>query len=980
MRTESRERSRRVRPDPDHVPASTYRLQMNGSFTFRDAARVVDYLDALGITDCYTSPFLMARPGSLHGYDVTDHSKFNPEIGSDEDFREFAQRIRGYGMGLIADVVPNHMCISDPSNRWWWDVLENGPYSLFSGYFDIDWNPPKPDLANKLLLPVLGEQYGRVLENQELAVRYDAGSFQVGYHETRLPLSPRSWAILLEPALMVVQHRIGDTHTSTLELESILTGLSHLPYGAEIEERVVRELQREKEVLKQRLAKLVSADETIGQAIEDSIKQVNGTKGNPRSFDVLERLLALQFYRVSFWRVAADEINYRRFFDINDLAAIRVEDPTVFSAVHDLIFNLIKQGHVSGLRVDHPDGLFDPTQYFRDLQIGCLAARPQIGIPGRLPFYVVCEKILVGNEELRDNWAIEGTTGYGFLNFLNGVFVDHSKKRTFYRLYQTFIGHSQPYEDLVYESKKLVLQVSMSSELNVIARELDRISEQHRWSRDFTLERLRSALLEIIACFPIYRTYITRNASRPDAEDERHIISAIDRAKRRNRAISESVFDFVQGVLMHDDPEGLSETQTAQRRHFVMRFQQFTGPVMAKGMEDTVFYRYFPLASLNEVGGDLRQFGVSLTVLHTKSLIRRRAWPNAMLATSTHDSKRSEDVRALINVLSEIPGDWYRAIRSWQEMNRKRKALIAGAEAPSANEEYHFYQTLIGAWPLQPMKPEEHREFMDRIQSYMEKAVREAKLHSSWINPNAAYEEAVRNFVRLALDLRPDNQFLNAFIAFRRRIAHAGMLNSLSQVLLKIASPGVPDFYQGSELWNLTLVDPDNRRPIDFSIRRTLLEELDRLTQEEDPAALVDRLMQNPADGAIKLYITSRALRFRRANRELFAKGAYLPLHAVGNHQAHVIAFARAFGRRQAITVAGRFFMALGAEDSLPAGEETWRNSEVMLPAELGCNEYQDVFTRLSVKTEIRGGKAILPLRDVFSHLPLALLVGDNAG
>jgi (1->4)-alpha-D-glucan 1-alpha-D-glucosylmutase len=979
MRTESRERSRRVRPDPDHVPASTCRLQMSHSFTFRDAAKVVDYLDALGISDCYASPFLMARPGSLHGYDVTDHGKFNPEIGSDEDFREFARHLRGHGMGLIADVVPNHMCISDLSNRWWWDVLENGPYSLFSPYFDIDWNPPKPDLANKLLLPVLGEQYGRVLENQELAVRYDTSSFQVTYHETRLPLSPRSWALLLEPALIVVKRGIGDTHPSTVELESILTGLSHLPYGAEIEEPAVRELQREKEVLKQRLAKLVSAYEAIGQAIEDSIRKVNGTKGNARSFDGLERLLALQFYRLSFWRVAADEINYRRFFDINELAAIRVEDPAVFSAVHDLLFNLIKQGHISGLRVDHPDGLFDPTQYFRDLQAGCLAARPQTGIPGRLPFYVVCEKILIGDEELRGNWAIEGTTGYGFLNFLNGLFVDHSKRRAFYRLYQAFIGYSQPYEDLVYESKKLVLQVSMSSELNVLARELDRISEQHRWSRDFTLESLRSALLEIVACFPIYRTYITGGAPRPDAEDARHINSAIDRAKRRNRAISESVFDFIRDVLMHYDPEGLSEAQSAQRRHFVMRFQQFTGPVMAKGLEDTAFYRYFPLASLNEVGGDLRQFGVAPSVLHTKSLIRRRVWPNAMLATSTHDSKRSEDVRALINVLSEIPGDWYRAIRSWQEMNRKRKAVIAGADAPSANEEYLFYQTLIGAWPLQSMKSEEHLEFVNRIQVYMEKAVREAKVHSSWINPNSAHEAALRNFVGSALELPPDNQFLNAFVAFRRSIALAGMLNSLSQVLLKIASPGVADFYQGSELWNLTLVDPDNRRPIDFSIRRALLEKLDRVAQE-DRAALVESLMKDPADGAIKLYITSRALRFRRTNRDLFAKGAYLPLRAVGNQQAHVIAFARVFGGRQAIALAGRFFMALGAKECLPVGEETWRNSDLMLRTELGCNEYQDVFTQLSVKTEIRNGKAVLPLRDVFSHLPLALLVGDKAG
>ena len=979
MRIESPRRSRRVRKEPDHVPSSTYRLQLNLSFTFRDAAGIVDYLDALGVSDCYASPFLMARPGSLHGYDVTDHSAVNPESGSDKDLLEFAERVRRHSMGLIADVVPNHMCISDSSNRWWWDVLENGPYSPFSRYFDIDWHPPKPDLTNKVLIPVLGDQFGRVLENQELAVLYDGGAFHVAYHETRLPLSPGSWPLILRPPLIGLKRRLGDTHPSIVELESILIGLSHLPYGADIEDVIVQELQREKEVIKQRLARLVALDESVRQVMESSLMQINGKKGDPHSFDALEKLLASQFYRLSFWRVAADEINYRRFFDINDLAAIRVEDPAVFSAVHALIVDLIKQGYVSGLRIDHPDGLLDPVEYLRDLQARCSTAHSDTGAAGGLPFYVVCEKIVIGDEELRGNWAIEGTTGYGFLNWLNGLFVDHSKKRAFYRLYQSFTGYSQPYEELIYESKKLVLQVSMSSELKVMASELDRISEQHRWSRDFTLESLRSALLEIIACFPIYRTYITREVPRPDAEDERHIVSAIDRAKRRNRAISESVFDFVRSVLMHDDPEGLSESQSAQRRHFVMRFQQFTGPVMAKGLEDTAFYRYFPLASLNEVGGDLRQFGTSPSVFHTKSLIRRRAWPNSMLATSTHDCKRSEDVRALINVLSEIPADWYRAIRSWQELNRKRKAVIAGDTAPSANEEYLFYQTLIGAWPLKSMNPEEHHAFVNRIQVYMEKAVREAKVHSSWINPNTAYEEAVRKFVCLTLELWPDNQFLNAFTAFRCRIARAGVLNSLSQVLLKIASPGVPDFYQGSELWNPSLVDPDNRRPIDFSIRRTLLETLDRAAQE-DPAALVDRLMESPVDGAIKLYITSRALRFRKANRELFAKGAYFPLHAVGPRETHLIGFARMLGRRQAIAFAGRFFMGLSAEKCLPVGEETWGDSAVILRKELGCSDYQDVVTGLSVKTHVRNGKAVLLLGEVFSHLPLALLVKDNSG
>ena len=974
MRTEAAGVPRRLDAQPSRVPASTYRLQFNSSFTFRDAANAVDYLHMLGITDCYASPFLMSRRGSLHGYDVVDHGKFNPEIGSEEDFHHFSSRLQDHGMGLIADVVPNHMCISDAHNKWWWDVLETGPYSLFARWFDIDWSPPKPDLINKVLLPILGDQFGRVLESREISVVYEDGAFCVAYFDTRLPLTPRSWPLILSPVLLALKQRISAEHPGVLELESILTAISHLPFGSQIGEAVVQELHREKQIIKNRLSKLIDSDETLRQLMDESLDAVNGSKGDLRSFDTLEKLLVSQFYRLSYWRVAADEINYRRFFDINDLAAIRVEDPDVFQAVHARIFDLIERGHVSGIRVDHPDGLYDPAQYFQDLQAGCRAARGH----GNRPFFVVCEKILTGDEELRRNWAIEGTTGYGFLNFLNGLFVDHSKKRAFERLYRAFTGCGQTYDDLFYHSKKLVLQVSMSSELNVMARELDRISEQHRWSRDFTLESLRTALLETIACFPVYRTYITNVATVPDAEDERHILTAIDHAKHRNRAISESVFDFVRSVLLLHDPEGLSQDQIARRRHFVMRFQQFTGPVMAKGLEDTAFYRHYPLASLNEVGGDLTRFGTSTGFFHAKSLIRRRGWPNAMLATSTHDSKRSEDVRAVTNVLSEIPEELYRAIRSWREVNRGLRREVGGATAPSPNEEYLFYQTLAGAWPFKPMTAEQHRGFIERLEKYMEKAVREAKVNSSWIHPNIAYEDAIRNFVDGALERSPQNQFLDAFMTFRCQIATAGMLNALSQVLLKTTAPGVPDFYQGSELWNLTLVDPDNRQPVDFSERHALLEELDRAA-EQNPTNLVDRMARTLGDGLIKLYVTSRTLRFRRANPELFARGAYLPLRAAGNRQGHVISFARLLGQRQIIVAAGRFFLALGAGQSLPVGEEAWGESFLVLRSELGNHPYRDAFTQEPVKPEARNGKVVLPLRQVFAHLPLALLVGENA-
>jgi (1->4)-alpha-D-glucan 1-alpha-D-glucosylmutase len=982
---------KRTRIESVYVPASTYRLQFNHSFTFQQAEQLLDYLDDLGITDCYASPLLMARPGSLHGYDVTDHNRFNPEIGSSADFFSLAEGLRHHSMGMILDVVPNHMCISDSTNVWWWDVLENGPSSPYACFFDIDWHPPKSELADKVLLPVLGDQYGRVLENREITIVYRDGAFYMAFYSTFLPVAPRTWNIILERVLAILKEELDETQPHVLELESILTSLAHLPLRTETEDEKVRERLREKEIIKRRLGELVKNSHAVSTALDLSVNQINGRQGDPRSFDSLERLLADQAYRVSSWRVASDEINYRRFFDINDLAAIRVEDLSVFTAVHALIFDLIRQGIVSGLRIDHPDGLFDPEQYFLDLQQGCLSAYQESHTSpsvaplhvlqghqvGSRRFYIVAEKILVRDEELNPSWSIEGTTGYGFLNFLNGVFVDSSKKRVFNKLYNRFAGWSQCFDDLVYESKRLILKVSMSSELRVLSRQLDRISEQHRWSRDFTLVNLRDALAEVITCFPVYRTYIRSSHAEPDAEDRRHILNAIHCAKRRNPAMSESVFDFIRDLLFLEDVDGIDEAQRAERRHFVMRLQQFTGPVMAKGLEDTAFYRYYPLASLNEVGGDPEQFGTSAEFFHGKNLIRQTDWPQAMLATSTHDTKRGEDVRARINVLSEIPIEWFHTIRHWQELNRARKVTVAGLEVPTANEEYLLYQTLVGVWPFKAMDSEEHLRFVARIQAYMEKAIKEAKLHTSWISPNIAYEKAVRDFVDGILALSPENQFLQEFLPFQEKIARAGIYNSLAQVLLKIASPGVPDFYQGSELWNLTLVDPDNRQPVDYDTRRSLLRRI--LQARKEPTILVGELMNDPTDGAIKLYLTSRALRFRKDRRELFARGSYVALRSMGEQKRHVVAFARKLGTQRVIALAGRFFMTLGADKRPPTGKEVWGESVVMLRSGMSRDGYQDVLTNREVCPEKREGKWVLPLASVFSHLPLALLTNSKS-
>jgi (1->4)-alpha-D-glucan 1-alpha-D-glucosylmutase len=973
----------RRKTEPVYTPAATYRIQLNRWFTFQQAAEIVEYLDELGISDLYASPFLMARPGSLHGYDVTDHSRVNPEIGDEKSFLGLSEQLQQRGMGLIVDVVPNHMCISHPSNRLWWDVLENGPSSPFARVFDIEWHPPKAELANKVLLPVLGDQYGRALENREIRVVYTDDELKVAFYEIPLPLAPRTWTMILEPAAAKLRDKLDPAHEQVAELESIITALSHLADNTETDEAKVRERQREKEIVKKRLATLLGSSPEARQAMDAALTEINGERGNPRSFDRLERLLDSEAYRLSFWRVAMDEINYRRFFDINDLAAIRVEDPEVFSPVHALIFELVRQGHITGLRVDHPDGLYEPEKYFRYLQD---LSKAQSGLAKRngngkgngaqRTFYIVAEKILEGNEPLRATWAVEGTTGYGFLNLVNGLFVDRSKEKAFQQLYERFSGPSDDFADLVCDTKRLILQVSMSSELNMLARKLDRLSEQHRWYRDFTLENLRDALREVVATFPVYRTYIRADDREADPEDRRQINIAIREAKRRNPAVNESVFDFLQSLLLLEHPEGIDDAQRAERHAFTMKFQQLTSPVMAKGVEDTAFYRYYPLASLNEVGGGPERFGVSVNAFHRRNLIRGELWPNSMNATSTHDTKRGEDVRARINVLSEIPGEWYRVIRRWREMNRGSKTMAGELLSPGANEEYLLYQTLVGTWPLKPMNAEEHAVYVERIQRYMEKALREAKMHTSWINPNVEYDQAVQQFVAKILDPSPANIFLEDFRQFQAPIAKAGIWNSISQVVLKVASPGLPDFYQGNELWCFDLVDPDNRRPVDFVLRRRMLSQLQEQASR-GKASLVERLAASPCDGAIKLYTSSVALRLRRDMQDLFVRGSYTPLTVTGNRANHAVGFARSLAGKTVIALAGRFFLRLFNGHPAPTGD-VWGNTALTLPKKIGQPRFQEVLTGRNIASEQREDGAVIPLAQAFSHCPAALLVSQE--
>src|SRR5881394_1171149 len=722
------------------IPSCTYRLQFNRWFTFSQAREIVPYLDALGISDVYASPYFQASPDSLHGYDITDHNKLNGAIGSREDYEAWVGELHAHAMGQILDFVPNHVGIAEPLNEWWMDVLENGPSSRYAPYFDIDWHSLKSDLRDKVLLPILSDQYGRVLERGELQVRFEEGTFYLLYGERKLPIAPGTYRYVLQIALRILsEHQEEDFYA---ELQSILTALEYLPKRTETDPKRIAERIREKEIIKRRLERRCAEAPQVQQAIDKALAHINGEPGDPRSFDALDQLLNAQSYRLVFWRVAAEEINYRRFFDVNELAAIRVELPKVFDAVHRLVLELVSIGAVSGLRIDHPDGLYLPREYFSKLQQRCAKALG-IGLPrdGRA-IYMIAEKILTGSEKLRKDWPVHGATGYDFANDVVQLLVDSSPEAAVTKTFHRFIGHSVPFGHLLYAKKLLVMKFALANDVDVLGNMLDRLSERNRWYRDFTLEALSRAVRETIACFPVYRTYLA--PGQPVTEEDRQIVErAIAAAKRRNPAMEESIFNFLRDVLLLRSPQDIDAAGRAAHAQFVLKFQQTTGPVMAKGLEDTVFYIYNRLAALNEVGGEPQQFGQGVEAFHERNLYRQRNWPATLLATSTHDTKRSEDVRARMLAISEMPELWQRSLQRWRTANRRWKRTINDAEAPDANEEYLLYQTLLGTWPIRASGEPEGvatAEYTERIQAYMAKALHEAKINTSWIQPNEEWD------------------------------------------------------------------------------------------------------------------------------------------------------------------------------------------------------------------------------------------------
>ncbi|MHB8416779.1 MAG: malto-oligosyltrehalose synthase [Myxococcales bacterium] len=980
---------------------ASYRLQLCRQLRFRDAAGVCAYLEALGISDLYLSPFLKPLPGSQHGYDVVDHQAINPELGGEEDLEALEQAAARHGLGILLDVVPNHMGIGE-GNRLWMDVLENGASSPAARFFDIDWRPIKEELQGKVLLPILGDQYGRILERGELRLAQVGGAFEIRYHEHRFPVDPRTYPRILSHRLPELAVRLGAENERLQDHQSLLTALGALPERRDLARAAER--QREKEVQKRRLARLCERAPEIAAFVSENVDLFNGRPGEPVSFDLLDGLLDAQAYRLAHWRVAGEEINYRRFFDMDHLAAIRVEDPLVFEEVHRRIFECVERGRISGLRVDHPDGLYDPTEYFRRLQaryallVGkrvhgeggypeswetlepALRARlereAEVAETPFRPLYVVAEKVLASRERIPPAWAIHGTTGYDFLNAVGGLFVREDSAAAFDRLYGNAVGRPLVFPELVYGAKQLILGSTMSSEIHVLARELNRISELNRRTRDFTLGSLTRALVEFCACFPVYRTYLREGDEPIDERDRRYLLGAIEQAKRRNPTQSASVYDFLADVLLRRSGDLSPEERRAQTS-LALRLQQLTAPVMARGVEDTVFYVYNRLVSLNEVGGEPDRFGTPVAAFHAQNRDRSEAYPASLLATATHDTKRGEDVRARLHVLSELPAEWEARLAQWRELNRIHRVGLD----PDANAEILLYQTLLGVWPFGEISERRWRELLDRLELYFLKAAREAKAHTSWINPNRQYEEALSSFLRHILPEVPPPQgttpFLAAFLPFQRWIARCGVLTSLSQLLLKAASPGVPDFYQGCELWDLSLVDPDNRRPVDFKLRARLLKDIrsDGADRPQRRAALAQALLAHADDGRVKLYATYLLLQARRAEGSPLQGGSYLPLAGGGAQAERVVAFLRRRGPQAALAVAPRLWAGLLGTEGQPLDPAaTWGDGWLELPDDLAAKRPVDLFTALPATAERFGGRPVLPLANLLSRFPIALL------
>jgi (1->4)-alpha-D-glucan 1-alpha-D-glucosylmutase len=929
------------------IPLATYRIQFNPQFGFRSATKIVNYLEALGISDIYASPIFKARQGSLHGYDVVDPNRLNSELGTDADFDALIATLQAQNMGWLQDIVPNHMAY-DSQNLYLMDVLEHGLASEYLDYFDIEWEYSYEEVKGKsrVLAPLLGDFYDQCLERGEIQLSYDEIGLHACYYSLSFPVRIESYAKLITHDLGHLAQRLGRQHPDYIKLLGILYLVK------DIRTDIAGQQRRDQVAfVKNLLWELYSNNAEIKAFINQNLTTFNGVPGQPESFDLLDELLCEQYYRLSFWKVGAEELNYRRFFTVNELICTRIDDNRVFHELHELISQLVSDHKVTGLRIDHIDGLYDPNQYL-------VALRQKVG-----DIYLIIEKILELREKLPKRWPIQGTTGYDFLNYLNGLFCQQENEAQFDRIYAQFAQFTLPYAQLVLEKKRLIADKNLAGDVDNLARFLKRISSQYRYGRDLTLNGLKRAILEVLVTFPVYCTYINQEGI--EKNDLNYIQIAIDVARNQIPQLVNEL-NLIEKFLLLEYEDSLPEEERAQWLHFVMRLQQFTGPLMAKGLEDTLFYVYNRFISLNEVGGSPNHFGIDLKTFHQHQQSQVEHWPHTLNTTSTHDTKRSEDVRARLNVLSELPDRWEAEVNAWHELNQKHKQQSGNHWVPDPNDEYFFYQTLVGAFPF---NSDEIPEFTERVKQYVIKAVREAKVYTAWLQPDSAYEEGFIDFVDKILKPNSRNKFLKRFVGFWEAIADYGIYNSLSQTLLKITAPGVPDLYQGTELWDFSLVDPDNRRPVDFEHRIQSLELLQTSIKQGDIVGLATKLLEHRQDGQIKQFLTMRALTIRHQYREVFEQGNYQPIAVLGPYEKQIIAFARQLEQQTLIVVVPRFLTTLIQPGEYPLGETVWADTVITLPAGVGTKWQEGIIGRSLAAGDV------ISVGQILKYFPVALLV-----
>jgi (1->4)-alpha-D-glucan 1-alpha-D-glucosylmutase len=943
------------------IPTATYRIQFHSGFTFEDARKLVPYLHRLGISDLYASPLFTARQGSTHGYDVADLERLNPALGGEDGFERLVDELHKHNMGLLLDIVPNHMA-ANWENPWWHSVLEYGPESPYETYFDIAWGSSIRASDPRLFLPVLGAPFGEVLENSELSIVWENGRYAVRYYDHRFPVTPATYREIL---LFRLESLRGLAGLDASSLQALIREAEACPpVSFDAQNAMLQASFRAGEALKLSIAAFRAKFPAAAARLDENLRWFNGSKDDPATFGPLESLLEKQPYRLGHWRLASAQINYRRFFDISDLAGLRVEEPRVFEASHREILRLVDARAVTGLRIDHIDGLYDPKGYLQLLQ---QRLRENTGEDQ----FVVVEKILGPGETLPSDWPVAGTTGYDFSSLANGLFVDPKGLAFLDRNYADFTQTEHAFGEVVRQGKELVIHELFTGELENLTQWLAQIAAVDRHARDIPARELREALAQVTAAMPVYRSY-TRDF-KVNETDRRYIEQALTSARERtSRQLGgRAAFSFLRKVLLLEELPPRPEHRELRLR-FVRRWQQFSGPAMAKGLEDTAFFRHTRLISLNAVGGTAEEIEQPLDVVafHEHNAVQRKRWPHALNTTTTHDTKRSGDVSARINVVSETPFAWARAYRRWRRLNKPLRRIIGDREVPNANEEILLYQTLIGAWPWDPMELEEFRR---RIKQFMWKALREAKLTTSWLRPDETYEQAVLDFIDDILEPARSPDFLMDFDRFHQKIAFAGAWNALSQSVLKITSPGVPDFYQGDELWDFSLTDPDNRRPVNFDLRRRLLEQFTTYPGK----SYISDLLENWRDGRIKLFVTACLLQHRQQAKALYEKGEYIPVYATGPHAQNVVAYLRKNGADWSLTAVPRLVIGL-AHAKFPLGKKAWGRTVLRLPAG-APTRWRNVLTGETVHTNISvlQGGCQLGLRDVLVNFPVTLLVND---